>query len=326
MVGKSMPVVITTSTMNLSLPSYFILVGVPGLEDVHGWLSLPVSFMYFVTLFATFCVLFIIKTEPNLHQPMYFFLAMLLFSDLVQSNSTIPKMLLIFWFNNREISLEECLAQMFLVHSSSIMGSSVLLAMAFDRYVAVCHPLRYLTILTTPVIIKIGLLVAMRGILFIFPHPFLVKRLPFCQSHTIEHTYCEHIAVAKLSCADISINNIFGLFIVLSVTGVDLAFITVSYTLIVKAVLRLSSREARHKVGSTCVTHVTVILVAYIPALFSFMSQRFGGKNATSTQIILSNLYLIVPPMLNPIIYGIKTKEIQKKVMKILNSQRARTL
>ncbi|XP_069827955.1 olfactory receptor 52P1-like [Dendropsophus ebraccatus] len=304
--------------MNLSLLSPFFLAGVPGLEDVHGWIALPVSFMYFVSLLSNFCVLFVIKTEPSLHQPMYLFLSMLLLADLVQSNSTVPKMLLIFWFNNREISYEGCLVQMFFVHSFAIMSSSVLLAMAFDRYVAVCHPLRYVTILTTPLIMKIGVLVVMRGTVLVFPYPFLVKRLPFCQSHIIEETYCEHMAVAKLSCADVRINVLYGLIAVLSV-GVDCLFIAVSYTLIVRAVLRLPSREARYKVGNTCVSHVTVILVSYIPALFSFLSQRFGIQMVLSTQIIVANLYLVFPPMLNPIIYGISTKEIHNNVIKFIS-------
>ncbi|XP_056416215.1 olfactory receptor 52P1-like [Hyla sarda] len=306
--------------MNLSLPSPFFLAGILGLEHLHVWISLPVFFMYLVALLGNVCVLFIIKTEPSLHQPMYLLIFMLLSVDLIQSNSTVPKMLLIFWFNNREIFFEGCLIQMFFVHSFSVMSSSVLLAMAFDRYVAVCHPLRYVTILSTPVITKIGILVAMRGILLIFPHPFLVKRLPFCGSHLIAQTYCEHMAVAKLSCGDIRVNSIYGLFVALSVVGVDIVFIAASYTLIVKAALRLPSHKARRKVWNTCVTHICVILVAYIPALFSFVSQRFGGHKASPTKILLSNLYLIFAPMLNPIIYGINTKEIQKNVVKIFCS------
>ncbi|XP_069827959.1 olfactory receptor 52K1-like [Dendropsophus ebraccatus] len=318
--------VITSNTMNLSLTSPFFLAGVPGLEDVHGWIALPVSFMYFVSLLSNFCVLLIIKTEPSLHQPMYLFLSMLLFTDLVQSNSTVPKVLFIFWFNNREISFECCLVQMFFVHSFSIMNSSVLLAMAFDRYVAVCHPLRYVTILTTPLIMKIGILVVMRGTVLMIPHLLLLRWLPFCRSHSIEQTYCEHMAVAKLACADIRINDAYGLFVALSVALIDFVFIATSYTLIVRAVLRLPSREARYKVGNTCVTHICVILVAYIPALFSFLSHRYAEHMVVSTQVILSNLYLLFPPMLNPIIYGISTKEIQKNVGKFFSYHKSLNL
>ncbi|XP_068121822.1 olfactory receptor 52N1-like [Hyperolius riggenbachi] len=305
---------------NLST-SHFFLVGIPGLEDVQVWISFPLCLIYIIALLAISCVLLTIKTEESLHQPMYLFLSMLLFVDLIKSSSTIPKMIMIFLFNLREISFEGCLAQMFFIHSFSVMGSSVLLVMAFDRYVAVCQPLRYSTILTNTLIIKIGIMVAIRGILLIFPHPFLVRRLPFCRSHVIEHTYCEHIAVAKLSCASIKINIMYGLIVALLVVGVDIICISVSYSLIVTAVLKLPSREARHKAWSTCVTHVCVILLAYIPALFSFIYQRFGGHKTTSTQIILSNLYLIFPPMLNPIIYGIKTKEIQRNILKLFCPQ-----
>ncbi|KAM5127413.1 olfactory receptor 52N4-like [Mantella aurantiaca] len=313
----------TSGGNNLS-SSNFILIGIPGLEDVQVWISLPVFSVYLITLFANICVLLTIKAEESLHQPMYLFLSMLLLTDLVQSSAAVPKMLLLFWLHLREISMEGCLVQMFFVHSFSIMGSSVLLAMAFDRYVAVCQPLRYSTILTKRLITKIGVLVVMRGILLIFPHSFLIRKLPFCGSHIIEHTYCEHIAVAKLACADIRINIVYGLVVALLVAGVDILGVTASYSMIITAVFNLPSREARHKVGSTCVSHVCVILLAYVPALFSFVSQRFGGHSASSTQIILSSLYLILPPMLNPIIYGIKTKEIQKNFLKLFRPQKLR--
>ncbi|XP_073468434.1 olfactory receptor 52E2-like [Aquarana catesbeiana] len=304
--------------------SYFILIGIPGLEDVQVWISLPVFSMYLITLLANFSVLLTIKAEESLHQPMYLFLSMLLLTDLVQSNATLPKMLLIFWFNLQEISSEGCLVQMFFIHSFSIMGSSILLAMAFDRYVAICQPLRYSTILTNPLITKIGVTVVIRGTLLIFPLPFLIRRLPFCRSHMIEHTYCEHMSVAKLACADIRINIVYGLAVIMFVDIVDIMGITVSYLKIVIAVFNLPSREARHKVGSTCVSHICVILLAYIPALFSFLTQRFGGNIASSTQMIISSLYLIVPPMLNPIIYGIKTKEIQRNILKLFCPQKSR--
>ncbi|XP_073473774.1 olfactory receptor 52N4-like [Aquarana catesbeiana] len=304
--------------------SYFILIGIPGLEDVQVWFSFPVFSMYLITLLANFSVLLTIKAEESLHQPMYLFLSMLLLTDLVQSNATLPKMLLLFWFNLQEISSEGCLVQMFFIHSFTIMGSSILLAMAFDRYVAICQPLRYSTILTNPLIAKIGVAGLIRGTLLIFPHPFLVRRLPFCKSHVIEHTYCEHMAVAKLACADIRINIVYGLVVALLVVGVDFTGITVSYLMIVTVVINLQSREARHKVGSTCISHVCVILLAYIPALFSFVTQRFGGHTASSTQIIISSLYLVIPPMLNPIIYGVKTKEIQRNVLKLFCPQKSK--
>ncbi|PIO27324.1 hypothetical protein AB205_0105680 [Aquarana catesbeiana] len=158
----------TSGGDNLS-SSYFILIGIP---DVQVWISFPIFFMYLITLLANISVLLTILREESLHQPMYLFLSMLLLTDLVQSSAALPKMLLLFWFNLQEISFEGCLVQMFFIHSFSSMASSVVLAMAFDRYVAICQPLRYSAILTNPLIAKIGVLVILRGTLLIFPHPF----------------------------------------------------------------------------------------------------------------------------------------------------------
>ncbi|XP_073473791.1 olfactory receptor 52P1-like [Aquarana catesbeiana] len=308
---------------NLS-SSYFILIGIPGLEDVHVWISLPIFFMYLTTLLANTSVLLTIKKEESLHQPMYLLISMLLLMDLVQSSAALPKILLLFWFKLQEISFEGCLVQMFFIHSFAVMASTVGLAMAFDRYVAICQPLRYSTMLTNPFIAKIGVLVVTRGTLLIFPLPLLVKRLPFCRSHVIAHTYCEHMAVAKLACADIRVNVVYGLIVALLVVGVDIMGIAVSYVMIAIAVFKLPSREARHKAWNTCISHICVILMSYVLPLFSAVTQRFGGHTASSTQIILSIQYLIIPPMFNPIIYGIKTKEIQKNVLKLYCPQKSR--
>ncbi|OCT96278.1 hypothetical protein XELAEV_18013953mg [Xenopus laevis] len=300
------------------ISSPFILIGIPGMEEMHVWISIPLCCMYIVTISANITVLLIIKADRRLHKPMYLLLFILLFTDLVQSNAAIPKMLLLFWFKLREITFEECLVQMFFIHTFSIMGSSVLLTMAFDRYVAICHPLRYSSILTNSMIAKMGLFVIMRGVLLVFPAPLLVRRLPFCGNHIIQETYCEHMAVAKLSCSDIRINSMYGLMVALLVVGFDIICLTVSYTMIIMAVLRLPNREARYKVRNTCAAHVSVILVLYIPALFSFISKRFEASSDPSVHILFSSLYLIIPPMFNPIIYGINTKEIREKVTKLI--------
>ncbi|KAG8430964.1 hypothetical protein GDO86_019644 [Hymenochirus boettgeri] len=295
--------------------SSFVLFWFPGMEEKNLWISLPFCSMYIITILVGVSVLLIIWSDDRLHQPMFLLLSMLILADIVLSSGVLPKILLIFWFKLHEISFEECLVQMFFVHSFSIMGSSVLLAMAFDRFVAVCNPLRYSTILTNSMIAKTGMFVSLRGLILGFPYPFLVRRLPFCGSHVIEHCYCENMAVAKLSCAEPTINHLYGLVVIFLVVGVDVTCISVSYTMIIMAVLRLPSTEAKNKLGHTCATHMAVILVAYIPALFSFMTQRFGASLISSTQILLSTLYLIIPPMVNPMIYGIKMKEIRRKLL-----------
>ncbi|XP_039352911.1 olfactory receptor 52K1-like, partial [Mauremys reevesii] len=210
------------------------LLGIPGLEAAHIWISIPFCAMYTIAILGNFTILFIVKREPSLHEPMFYFLCMLAITDLVMSTSTIPKMLSIFWFNSREISFSACLTQMYFVHSFSTMESGMLAAMAFDRYVAICNPLRYCTTLTNFAVAKIGLAVVRRSGILILPYPFLVRQWPYCTTNIIPHFYCGHIAVVKLACADIRINSYYGLFDLFSVIGMDVFFIAVSYTLILR--------------------------------------------------------------------------------------------
>nr|XP_033804698.1 olfactory receptor 52R1-like [Geotrypetes seraphini] len=298
--------------------SSFLLIGIPGLEDFHFSIAFPFCFMYTVALVGNFTILFIIKTEQSLHEPMHLFLAMLAITDLILSTCTIPKMLGIFWFSSKEICLETCLIQMFFIHSFSAMESGILLAMAFDRYVAICYPLRHSTILTSQTIIKIALVIATRGVTLVMPFTFLVKRLHLCKTNIIYHTYCEHMALVKLACEDATVNIVYGLFVALFVVGFDIVFIALSYIMILKSVLNLPSNQARFKAFSTCGSHICVILMFYIPGLFTFLTHRFGHHIAPSIHILLANSYLLVPPMMNPIVYGVKTQQIRTRVLKVL--------
>ncbi|XP_039373342.1 olfactory receptor 52K2-like, partial [Mauremys reevesii] len=296
-------------------PSTFILLGIPGLEAAHNWISIPFCTMYTIAILGNFTILFIVKKEPSLHVPMYYFLCMLAVTDLVLSTSILPKMLSIFWFNSREINFSACLTQMYFILSFSVIESGILVAMAFDRYVAICDPLRHSTTLTNPVVAKIGLAVVLRGIMLILPHPFLARRWPYCRTNIISHTYCEHLGVVKLACADISLSSYYGLSAALLVTTLDVFFIAVSYTQILRAIFRLPTKDARLKTFGTCGSHLCVILVFHIPHLFAALTQRFGHKVALHFHVLMANMNLLVPPMLNPIIYGVKTQQIRVRLL-----------
>ena len=144
---------------------YFTLLGIPGLENSQFWVAFPFCAMYVVALVGNITLLHVIRTDPTLHEPMYLFLAMLATTDLVLSTSTQPKMLAIFWFHDREIEYHVCLIQLFFIHAFSSVESGLLMAMALDRYVAVCFPLYHSSILTPCVVGKLGAGVMMRGLL-----------------------------------------------------------------------------------------------------------------------------------------------------------------
>ncbi|XP_053165403.1 olfactory receptor 52M1-like [Hemicordylus capensis] len=299
-------------------PSTFSLTGIPQLEAAHVWISIPFCSMYLIAVVGNCTILFIVKTEPSLHEPMYFFLSMLAVVDLVLSSSTMPKLLDIFWFDNKEIGFHACLFQMFIIHSFATIESGIFVAMAFDRYVAICAPLRHKTILTHSVVARIGLAATLRGVLYISPLPLLVHRYRYFLTNVIAHSYCEHMAVVMLSCEDISISDIYGVTIGFLVLILDSLCIGLSYIFIFRAVMSLATLEARLKTFSTCTSHICAILAFYIPIVVSSLIHRFGHSVAPPAHIFLANFYLLIPPVLNPIVYAVRTKEIQRKLAKMV--------
>ncbi|XP_004443788.1 PREDICTED: olfactory receptor 52B6 [Ceratotherium simum simum] len=298
-----------------------LLIGIPGLEHLHVWLSIPFCTMYVAALAGNGILICVILSQPRLHEPMYIFLSMLASTDVLLSTSTMPKALANFWLGSSHISFDGCLTQMFFIHFLSVADSAVLLAMAFDRYVAVCSPLQYATILTSVVIGKIVAATLTRSFIIMVPSIFLLKRLHYCRINIIAHTFCEHMGIAQLSCSDISFNVWYGLAAALLSTGLDIILIAVSYIHILRAVFHLPSRDARSKALSTCSSHVCVILLFYIPALFSVFTYRFGGKRLPRyVHILLANLYVVIPPMLNPIVYGVRTKQILEGAKQMFSS------
>uniref|UniRef100_A0A8C6E2C4 Olfactory receptor n=1 Tax=Moschus moschiferus TaxID=68415 RepID=A0A8C6E2C4_MOSMO len=276
--------------------STFFLTGIPGLESANIWVSIPICLMYFVAIAGNCTILFFIKMEPSLHEPMYYFLSMLAVSDLGLSFSSLPTMLRIFLFSAPRISPNACIAQEFFIHGFSAMESSVLLIMSFDRFIAICNPLRYASILTSTRVIKIALY-----ILFVLIFPFIVKRLKFCKKSLLSHSYCLHHGVMKLFMALTSL--------------LYLLCISVSYMLNLKIVLSVTSHKGNLKVLNTCISHIYAVLVLCVPIVTLAALRHFAKSASSVIRVTIADIFLLVPPLMNPIVYSVKSQQMRNWIL-----------
>ncbi|XP_074836012.1 olfactory receptor 51G2-like [Carettochelys insculpta] len=295
----------------------FLLTGIPGQDNIHLWISTPFCFMYAISIAGNSVIILIIKTDPTLHKPMYIFLFVLGVIDIGISVATMPTILGIFLFNSREISLDACFAQLFFIHSLQCTESSVLLLMAFDRLIAICNPLRYTSILTLSRTAILGLVFVLRGVAVMFPLPFLLKRFRYCQSNVLSHSYCLHQEVMKLACADIRVSSIYGLSVTLLTTGLDSLLILFSYVMILKTVLTVTSLPESLRALNTCVSHLCALMLFYTPIISLSAIHRFGEGTSPLLPILLGYVYLLVPPLMNPIVYSVKSKHLRARIIRV---------
>nr|XP_056714762.1 olfactory receptor 51V1-like [Euleptes europaea] len=298
----------------------FGLSGFPGLERVHHWISIPIFSAYLAAMLGNCTILYIIWTEPSLHQPMYYFLAMLATTDLGLCLTTVPTVMGVLWFQLRKISVHLCISQGFIFHSFSFMESAVLFAMAIDRFLAICFPLRYTLLLTTNRVAAVGLILLLRSTVLLIPLMPFVLQFRYCPGATLSHSYCLHQDIIRLACANTSFNSRYALILIFLTMGSDLLFILISYSLILKAVLGMTSgNEGHHKALGTCVSHVCAVLAFYVPVLGLSIVHRFGQHASPLLHVIMGNFYILLPPLMNPIIYCIKTKQIYSRILRIVS-------
>nr|XP_006110557.1 olfactory receptor 52M1-like [Pelodiscus sinensis] len=277
-------------------PSTFILHCIPGLETAHVWISIPFYTMYIIALLGNFTILCNVKMELSLQG--------------YGCHSTF-----LFWFNSREIDFSACLVQLYFIHCFIIIESGILVAMALDRYVAICHPLRHSTILTSATVTKLDLAVVLRGALIILPCVLLTRQWSYCRTNMVPRPYCVHMPVVGLACGDTRASSHYGLFVLFCLSGLDVFFIVVSYIHILRAIFRLPTTDARLKTFRTCISHLCSILVFHIPGLYFSLSGRFEEKKPHPVQALITIMYYVMPPSLNPIIYGVMIKQIWGRML-----------
>ncbi|XP_014405664.1 PREDICTED: olfactory receptor 1J4-like [Myotis brandtii] len=299
---------------NHSSVSQFLLLGLPippGQQGVFFTLFLG---MYLTTVLGNLLIILLIRLDSRLHTPMYFFLSHLAFSDISLSSVTVPKMLMNMQTRKQSISYEGCISQLYFFILFGALDSFLLAVMAYDRYVAICHPLHYTTIMREGLCV---LLVAGSWILSCgqsLLHTLLLVRLSFCADNAIIHFFCDLAALLKLSCSDTSLNELVifteGTMILFLCFGVILC----SYIRIGTTILRAPTTKKLFKAFSTCGSHLSVVSLYYGTSAGVYISSSSWG----SKDIIASVMYMVVTPMLNPFIYSLRNRDIKQALEKAI--------
>ncbi|XP_067393738.1 olfactory receptor 2D2-like [Emydura macquarii macquarii] len=304
---------------NRSSVSEFILLGFS--NQPHTQLLLFVVFLaiYLVILFGNSLIFSLIRIDSCLHTPMYFFLANLSFLDISYTTTTVPQMLLHLLSKKKSISYAGCIAQMYIFLSLGITECILYAVMAYDRYVAICHPLHYTLIMSRSVCVKMATSSWVGGFLFAMVHTGVTMRLPYCGPNEINHFFCEVPAILKLACADTRVTEavVFVMGVILLMTPVFL--ILVSYIFILTAILRISSAEGRFKAFSTCTAHIITVTLFYGAAMFMYM--RPASSYSPERDKYFSFFYNVVSAILNPLIYSLRNKDVKGALVKLMGKK-----
>ncbi|XP_075027213.1 olfactory receptor 6X1-like [Calonectris borealis] len=301
---------------NQTFVTEFILLGFPSLQRVHVLLFVGVLVIYILTVTGNVIIITTVVNDNTLHKPMYFFLGNLSFLGIIYISATAPKFLACLVEVKKSISIAGCKAQAFSLFFLGTTELFLLTAMSFDRYIAICNPLHYTTIMSGKLCAQLSFGSWMGGLMTVFVQTILVFRLPFCGPNIINHFYCDVGPMLKLACTDtrhiewlIFVGAILLLF--------STSFLTViSYFAIILTILRIPSTSGRRKAFSTCIAHLTVVIMLYGAVIFIYVRPR--GHASLSMNKVVSLLNTLVTPMLNPFIYTLRNKEVKTALKKSL--------
>uniref|UniRef100_H0VUZ8 G-protein coupled receptors family 1 profile domain-containing protein n=1 Tax=Cavia porcellus TaxID=10141 RepID=H0VUZ8_CAVPO len=302
---------------NHTLLDEFILLGIPHTEGLEPVLCATFSVIYLFTLLGNLLIFTAITSSSTLHTPMYFFLGFLSIFDMLFPSVTCPKMLLYLSGQSRAISYEGCAAQLFFYHFLGSTEGCLYSVMAYDRFVAICHPLRYMVIMKPEVCVTLVTVSFMIGCLQATTLTSFTFQLTYCGPREVDHFFCDIPAVLPLACNDSSLAQRVGSINVGLLALMLLFSVCVSYTHIGVAILRIRSVEGRQKAFSTCSAHLTAILCAYGPVIIIYLQHTPNPLLGAVVQI-LNN---IVSPMLNSLIYSLRNKEVKNSLKRILQNK-----
>uniref|UniRef100_A0A7N4PJ89 Olfactory receptor n=2 Tax=Sarcophilus harrisii TaxID=9305 RepID=A0A7N4PJ89_SARHA len=302
---------------NYTLVTEFILLGFPTRPELQVVLFLVFLFMYSMILMGNIGLMTLIKVDPRLQTPMYFFLSNLSFVDLCYSSVIVPKMLVNFLSKNKSISYYGCALQFYFFCTFADTESFILAAMAYDRYVAICNPLLYTVVMSRGICVWLIVLSYIGGNLSSLVHTSFAFILTYCDKNIINHFFCDLPPLLKLSCTDTSINELLLSTYGSSVEIICFIIIIISYFFILLSVLKIRSSSGRKKTFSTCASHLTSVAIYQGTLLFIY--SRPSYLYSPNTDKVISVFYTIVIPVLNPLIYSLRNKDVKDAAKKVLS-------
>ncbi|XP_053330190.1 olfactory receptor 6F1-like [Spea bombifrons] len=299
---------------NHSIVSSFIIVGFETLREMELLLFSLFSGMYVLTIGAHLTVIMLVAVDHRLHKPMYFLLASFSLLEVLYTTVTVPKMLDALLTRHKEISYPSCLTQFYLLFGFGASENCLLAVMAYDRYVAICRPLHYATLMPSKTSIHLAVGALVGGLLAAFPPAVWISTLNFCFPNLIDHFFCDYAPLLKLCCDDTSAGEFAFIVMSWSVILGCFVLIMVSYSLIILAVLRIPSSDGQKRAFSTCGSHLAVVSIFYGTVIFMYI--RPTSHIRFPMDKVISIFYCVVTPLMNPIIYCLRNQEVKGAVNK----------
>uniref|UniRef100_K7EZ54 Olfactory receptor n=1 Tax=Pelodiscus sinensis TaxID=13735 RepID=K7EZ54_PELSI len=304
-----------TEMPNRTTVAEFLLLGFSDVRELQILHVVLFLVLYLAALMGNLLIITVVVLDHHLHTPMYFFLVNLSILDLGSLSVTVPKSMANSLLDTRSISYPACVTQVFLFILFLVADLALLTVMAYDRYVAICHPLHYEKVMNRGACVNMAASAWLAAIVNSALHTGNTFSLPFCQANDINQFFCEIPQLLKLACSD-SYRSEIGLLAFSAFLAVNcFAFILVSYVQIFKAVLRIPSEQGRHKAFSTCLPHLTVVSLLICTGSFAYLKST--SSSATKLDLVVGVLYAVVPPMVNPVIYSLRNKEIKAALKKL---------
>ncbi|XP_054418156.1 olfactory receptor 7A10-like [Pteronotus mesoamericanus] len=296
--------------------SGFLLLGLSEEPELQPLLFGLFLSMYLVTVLGNLLIILAVSSDSRLHTPMYFFLCNLSLADICFTSTTVPKMLVNIQTQSKAITYAGCITQMYFYIHFAALDDFILTVMAYDRHVAICHPLHYIVIMNPRFCGRLVLVSWIMSVLNSLIESLMVLDLPFCSDLEIPHFFCELKQVVQLACSDTFLNDMVMYFSAGLLGGCPLAGILYSYSKIVSSICAISSAQGKYKAFSTCASHLSVVSLFYGTSLGVYLSS--ASTHSSQSSATASVMYTVVTPMLNPFIYSLRNRDIKGALERFL--------